>query len=145
MYTQTFHVDPDIDHKEERVHHLLVDDSLFEATMQRLDAAHDHLDAAAAANETVGAIQRRLDGSLRMRIRHLKAAIEKYYESGPFNRDVHQKLHEMTLSIADHAECVSRRFEEPGGREQILSAVEIYIADLERVLDDCNQILRKAS
>jgi hypothetical protein len=141
MHAHTFHVDPDIDHKEERVHHLLVDDSLFDAVSQRLDAAHAHLDVA-ASDETVGTIRRRLDGSM-VRIRHVKRGIESYYESGPFNRDLHQKLHEVALNIADHAESLARRFEEPGGRDQILSFVEANIADLERVLDDCNQMLKK--
>jgi uncharacterized protein YigA (DUF484 family) len=141
MHSQLFHIDPDIDHKEERVHHLLVDDSLFDAVNQRLDAAHAHLDAA-AADETVGVIRRRLDVAM-VRIRHVKTGIETYYESGPYNRDLHQKLHEVTLNIADHAESLARRFEEPGGRGQILSFVEASIADLERVIDECNQMLKK--
>jgi hypothetical protein len=141
MHPHTFHVDPDIDHKEERVHHLLVDDSLFDAIAQRLDVAHGHLNAA-AADETIGTIRRRLDTSM-VRIRHVKTAIETYYESGPYNRDLHQKLHELTLNIADHAESVARRFVEPGRRQQILSFVETSITALERELDECNQMLRK--
>ena len=139
MHPHTFHVDPDIDHKEERVHHLLVDDSLFDAIAQRLDVAHGHLDAA-AADESIGAIRRRLDAAT-MRIRHLKTAIETYYESGPYNRDLHQKLHDLTLSIADHAESMARRFTEPGRREQILAFLESAFQSLERTVDDCNKTL----
>jgi hypothetical protein len=142
MHPHTFHVDPDIDHKEERVHHLLVDDSLFDAVAQRLDAAHGHLDAA-AVDEKVGMMRRRLDTSM-VRIRHVKRAIETYYESGPYSRDLHQKLHELALNIADHAESVARRFVEPGRREQILSFVETSIAALERELDECTQMLKKS-
>lgn len=141
MHAPTFHVDPDIDHKEERIHHLMVDDSLFDATTQRLDGAHAHLDAA-AADETVGALRRRLDAAM-SQIRHVKKAVEGYYEAGAYSRELHQKFHELTLNIADRAESLARRFEEPGGREQILTAVEAGIADLMRVLDECNQTLRR--
>jgi hypothetical protein len=139
MHPHTFHVDPDIDHKEERVHHLLVDDSLFDAIAQRLDVAHDHLDAA-AADERIGLIRRRLDAAM-VRIRHAKRAIEAYYESGPYNRDLHQKLHDLTLNIADQAESVARRFTEPGRREQILSFLDSGCAALERAVDDCTKTL----
>jgi hypothetical protein len=142
MHAHPFHVDPDIDHKEERVHHLLVDDSLFDAISQRLDSAHGHLDVA-AADESLGLIRRRFDAAM-VRIRHVKTGIEGYYESGPYNRDLHQRLHELTLTLADHAESVARRFVDPGARGQILAFVESNLAALERVIDDCNAMLKKA-
>lgn len=129
---------PEIDHPEERLQHLKVDDSLFEVIANRLDSVMAHL-SAIPMDDAVSGVRRHVD-TIATRIRSAKATIETFYRSGPFDRNKHNQFHDITLSLADRAESAAQRFEEPGGRTQILTTIEEDLTRLEKVLDECSMI-----
>lgn len=132
MRSASSHLPPGIDHPEERLHHLTVDNSLYEAICHRLQSVEDFF-ATVPPDDQIRGLRGRLE-SVISQLRTYKTRVDRYYESGPFDQVTHQRIHDHALAIADQAEELSQSLEHHPKPAAVCAAVTTRLPSLESVL-----------
>ena len=140
MRGSSSHLNPGIDHPEERLHRLSVDDSLFEAIAHRLETVgkqlKEHL-----GNPQAGPLCDRIK-TVEAEVSQLKGEIEAFYEKGPFDQVQHRLMHAATLELADQAESLTHGFEESPDQAKVLATTAMRLDEMEQLIDQCQRRLK---
>lgn len=122
------------DPRDDRSHRLGVDLSLYEAIKHRFEQARSRL---ASTNQTTReALEVRLQHAFE-RVRDARARLESHFPSDPLRMN---QLHELAIDIADRAETMVRRLDDPK-REDVRECVEAELARIESDVDSAEALI----